>query len=112
MPIISDVLKAAVERLKRDEALLAATQAQVFKLREELATTKADLAKTKQRLSEIELQGDFSPPMTKKEMAAIVKLRPRAFNTFAKSHGLRTSGRQQFQIRLNAMDAKTRKLFE
>jgi predicted nuclease with TOPRIM domain len=108
----AEAINGLLDRLKRSEGLLTETQNQVSQLRDELAKTKEELQKTRQRLSDLELQGDFSPPMTKKEMAAVLRLKPRAFETFAKSHGLRRSGRQQFQIRLNGMDAKTRRKFE
>jgi hypothetical protein len=92
---------------------------QVARLKDELTERKkrqesleAELAKTRQQLAALQMDGDFSVPMTKSEMAGVLNLKPRAFNTFAKSHGLRRCGRQLFQIRLNAMDRKTRKLFE
>lgn len=62
--------------------------------------------------SEAAPEGEWSLPMSKAEMANRLKLKPDAFATFTKQHKLRKNGRQQFQIRLDTMDANTRKAIE
>lgn len=69
-------------------------------------------AKLKEAEDRLLVEGEWSPPMTKKEMGAILGLKPRAFNAFAKSHPLRRHSRQLFQIRIDGMDSRTRKKFE
>jgi len=59
-----------------------------------------------------ESDGEWSLPMTKTEMMVRLKLNPKTFNTFAARHGLKKIGRQQWQIRLDGMDAATRRRIE
>lgn len=56
--------------------------------------------------------GEWSKPMSKKVLMKRLGLGPRAFETFAKPHGLREISRQQWQIRLDKMDAQTRRHIE
>jgi hypothetical protein len=73
---------------------------------------KATEEKLKAAEAKLMTEGEWSAPMTKKEMWTILNLRPRAFNTFARSHALRKHSRQLFQIRIDGMDSRTRKKFE
>jgi hypothetical protein len=57
-------------------------------------------------------EGEWSIPMSKAEMASRLELKPRAFETFAKQHGLKPLSRQLFQIRVDTMDIKTRRRIE
>jgi len=51
--------------------------------------------------------------MSLKELGGLVKLTTHKFKVFAKQFGLRQAGnRQTWQIRLDGMDASTRKKFE
>ncbi len=77
-----------------------------------IKTLEAELASVKAELAEMAAKGEWSLPMSKKEMAALLGLRIRAFNTFAKSHRLRKVSRQQFQMLLDGMDSRTRRLIE
>jgi hypothetical protein len=57
--------------------------------------------------------GQWSAPMSKAEISTRLKLSRRSFNTFTKNHALRSAGnRQLWQIRLDGMDAATRKKVE
>ncbi|MCI0352027.1 MAG: hypothetical protein L0Z53_21620, partial [Acidobacteriales bacterium] len=58
------------------------------------------------------IKGEWSIPMPKSKMAHRLGLSPRQFATFAKSHELRKHNRQLWQIRLDRLDAKTRKRIE
>ncbi len=55
--------------------------------------------------------GEWSKPMSKTDMRVLLgNLSPRKFETFTKTYPLRNAGnRQQFQIRLDGMDAAMRK---
>lgn len=53
-------------------------------------------------------EGEWSEPMPKKVLMSRLGLKPRAFETFAKRHGLKPISRQQWQIRLDTMDSRTR----
>ncbi len=56
-------------------------------------------------------EGEWSLPMTKKELAACVDLNRYAFEGFGKRHGLRKISRQLFQLRLDGMDPATKRRF-
>ena len=53
-------------------------------------------------------EGDWSKPMPKKVLMSRLGLNSRAFETFAKQHPLKKISRQQWMIRLDKMDARTR----
>lgn len=58
-------------------------------------------------------EGEWSLPMSKKEMRGCLgKMAKDKFETWAKTQSLRSLGRQSFVIRLDTMDAATRKRFE
>ncbi len=59
-----------------------------------------------------ELKGTWSRPMTKKERAACLGIGRHALNTLMRQHEIRRISRQQYQIRLDGMDSKTRGGFE
>lgn len=57
-------------------------------------------------------EGEWSVPMPKMTIMSRLNLNPRAFETFAKQHGLQKISRQQWQIRLDKMDLRTRQRIE
>jgi hypothetical protein len=63
-------------------------------------------------ITEAPPEGEWSLPMPKKVLMKRLNLKPRAFDTFAAQHGLIEVSRQQFQIRLDKMDPKTRARIE
>jgi hypothetical protein len=67
---------------------------------------------TQASVSRIPPQGEWSKPMSKAEIMTRLGLKPRAFGTFCKSHELKMISRQQWQIRLDSMDASTRRRIE
>lgn len=58
------------------------------------------------------VQGEWSQPMSKKVLMARLGLKPSAFETFAKQHGLKQISRQQYQFRLDKLDSRTRERIE
>ena len=57
-------------------------------------------------------RGEWSTPMPKTKIMIRLKLKPGSFATFAKSHELKRLSRQLWQIRLDRMDASTRRKIE
>jgi hypothetical protein len=97
------------EARKRQE--LAALDKQIESLEDRIKAV-ALVGRSIPRSSPIEGDENWSLPMSKAEIMTRLKLKPRAFATFAQGHGLKRIGRQLWQIRLNAMDAATRRMIE
>lgn len=78
----------------------------------ELRALRQRGGKWKRQASAPPVPGEWSTPMSKAEIMTRLKMKPTAFNTFAKHHGLKQYNRQLWQIRLDAMDTSTRRRIE
>jgi hypothetical protein len=100
------LINALIARTKSSETLVYALQKQVRGLQSQVTSLQEQIEKERNKAY---LEGEWSKPMSKKEMAGLLDLGTRAFATFSKQHGMRSINRQQWQICLTTMDRRTRK---
>ena len=103
--IIEDLFSASCQAIDR---LLVASVHPEGGLSESLG----DARSTGDNRTDGPLNGEWSLPMSKKDMMSRLNLSSRAFGTFASEYGLNRISRQQWQIRLDRMDSRTRAILE